>query len=325
MSWTPPPIGTQLHSAVLLLFFSLNKLSASDTPFSVILSLICSICVCMCACMCCCCCCPYMPIIQHELFQVKHCNRLLPLLPRVLPFLWHSFWLLHSLRRCCLNQPITLHESHLTRWLSAADSTSGSTQYLPPIKLIMHRDGDCISTRNGCMLKLNQTAKERAEGVSETWQERRQQGGGKKTYNAQASSTAAAQFWNPPSSCDFLPLLHSAAETMHMRTHLQAHTPGTLCARTCSIRQGLCVSKKVTLEACGGRDRASQKGMAEFSSLSLFVVDVPWKLSACMENRVLPFVSVRSSFCFLGVKQNKVNRFPPPPPPPSRGGVVLGG
>lgn len=110
-----------------------------------------------------------MPINQHELFQVKHCNRLLPLPPWFLPFLWHSLWLLHSLRRCCLNQPITLHESGLTRWLSAADSTSGSVQYMPTIKLIMHRDEDCISTRKGCMLKLNLTSKERAEGVSETW------------------------------------------------------------------------------------------------------------------------------------------------------------
>lgn len=30
-----------------------------------------------------------------------------------------------------------------------------------------------------------------------------------------------------------------------------------------------------------------------------------------MENRVLPFVSVRSSFSFLGVKENKANHFPP--------------
>lgn len=40
---------------------------------------------------------------------------------------------------------------------------------------------------------------------------------------------------------------------MRTNAHLQVHTCGTLCVHTCSIRQGLCLSRKVTQEFCGGR------------------------------------------------------------------------
>lgn len=139
--------------------------------------------------------------------------------------------------------------------------------YLLFIKLITHRCIShaycCVSMDNQCVPKWNVTSQNL--GLSRELKqyqkrhnrnEQRQRGGEKKTYNAQASSTAAAQFWNPHHlvtsflCCTELQIL-SAQKHTHTCAH--THTHCTLCAHTCSIRQGLCLSKKVTQEICGGR------------------------------------------------------------------------
>lgn len=85
------------------------------------------------------------------------------------------------------------------------------------------------------------------------------------------------------------------------------------CVRTLvAYARGLCLSKKVTLEDCGGRDRALRRGMGECSSFRAYLLLTfresyahTWKTESC------PVSLCAQVSSFLGVKQNKANRFPP--------------
>lgn len=93
----------------------------------------------------------------------------------------------------------------------------------------------------------------RAKAVSEETEQRAAQAEGRRKENTQCTGflNSCSPVLKSPSSCDFLPLLHRAANSVC------TYTQCTLCAHTCSIRQGLCLSRKVTLEMCGGRDCVS--------------------------------------------------------------------
>lgn len=138
--------------------------------------------------------------------------------------------------------------------------------YLLFIKLITHRCIShayyCVSMDNHCRLELNMPS--RSLGLNrelKQYQKRQNrkkaQAEGRRKENIQCTDflNSCSPVLKSPSSCDFLPLLHRAANSVctnaHTYTHLHVHTHCTLCAHTRSIRQGLCLSKKVTRDLWG--------------------------------------------------------------------------
>lgn len=144
-----------------------------------------------------------------------------------------------ALRRRCLGRPITLHTACLARLLSVARAPFGSV--LPD--LLFAKVGSILAHRSLvflgppsiiCLPKFDLLSPER-RGSEER--------GRPVEKNIQCTGflNSCSLVLKSPSSCDFLPLLHRAAEAelcaqMHTCKYAHTQTLCTLCVHTCSIR-----------------------------------------------------------------------------------------
>lgn len=191
-----------------------------------------------------------------------------------------------AIRRRCLTQPITLHKSSLTQWLSTASRPSGNVPYLLWIMLIIHRDIHhafwSISIRNQCVLKLHLTSWSLLRQLTDHQRHNRSVGRGEERrkhtmhrlpQQLQLGFEIPHYLVTSFLCCTELQIL---CTQMHTHTLLQVHTR---CLHTLAPYASIVVYPKRSLQRfVGGRVCVSlevyqrQKETPKFYFLSLFIV-----------------------------------------------------